>query len=66
MHTNNLFSKLLLMNPGHVKSEVTSSALVGLNAFLASSNLPKDGLSGLHDSLHMPCFHVLFENYFIN
>ena len=47
---------------------MTSSALVGLNVFLSSSNLSKDGISGLlfnclwHDGLPVSCFWVPYEN----
>ena len=49
---------------------MTSSALVGLNAFLSSHNLLTDGLSGLllifygHDALPISCFWVSYENAF--
>ena len=37
----------LVWNPGQEnQEELTLFALVGLNAFLSSPNLPKDGLSG--------------------
>ena len=44
--------------------EVTSSALVGLNAFMSSSNLPKGLLLNFdwHDGLPVSYFWVLYEN----
>ena len=35
------------IQPGQFLNEVTSSAIVGLNAFLNSFNLPMNGLGGL-------------------
>ena len=44
--------------------DVTSSALIGLNAILSSSNLPKGLLLNFdwHDGLPVSYFWVLYEN----